>query len=150
MKPTFYLSMALILACGVMSCSPQSKLRRAKKLIAQAEAAGVQWEDDTVFSEIKIVVPETKFDTVVNVVNWTDTITVVKDRITTRVIVNPSEKVVYISSKCDSVVVEKRVPYAVSREIKVGDSWWRNLGQAAAALIAGLVIGFILGKMIKF
>jgi hypothetical protein len=146
MKPLFYLLLVALMA----SCSPQQKLRKAKRLIAEAEAAGLTWESDTVYSEIKVVVPETKFDTLVKVVNWTDTLVITKDRVTTKVIMNPSEKVVYISSKCDSVVIEKKVPYTVTREIKVGDSWLKNLGQAAAALIAGLVIGFVLGKMIRF
>jgi hypothetical protein len=146
MKPLFYLLLVVLIA----SCSPQQKLRKAKRLIAEAESAGLTWESDTVYSEIKVVVPETKFDTLVKIVNWTDTLVITKDRVTTKVIVNPSEKVIYISSKCDSVVIEKKAPYTVTREIKVGDSWWKNLGQAAAALIAGLIIGFMLGKMIRF
>ena len=139
-----------ILLFLLSSCGPASKLRRAKRLIAQAEASGLEWKSDTVFREVKVVVPETKFDTVVQIVNWTDTVTVTKDRVTTRVVVTPSTKTVYIESKCDSVIVEKRVPYTVTREIKVGDSWWKNFGQTTTAFVVGLVLGFIASKLFKF
>jgi hypothetical protein len=48
---------------------------------------------------------------------------------------------------------EVKAPFVkeeVTSELQIGDSWLKNLGQEAAALIAGLVIGFALGKMIKF
>jgi hypothetical protein len=149
MKPTFYLSIALIL---LVSCSPQSKLRRAKKLIAQAEASGLEWKSDTVYQQITVTVPEVKFDTVVRVQTWTDTITVTKDRVTTQVVVTPSEKVVYISSKCDPVTIIKKVPYTVSREIVVEQSFWKKLGRSALAGIIGIILGFALcwfGKLFR-
>lgn len=119
------------------SCSPESKLRRAKRLITQAEAAGLEWKSDTVFQEVTLTVPVVQFDTVVKVQDWHDTITVVKDRVTTKVLVRPVTKEVYISSKCDSVVITKRVPYTVEREIKVGDSRWTDFKQAVLWLLVG-------------
>jgi hypothetical protein len=135
----------IIMMCIICSCGPEAKLRRAKKLIAQAEAEGVKWESDTVYREVKVIVPEIKLDTVIDVVNWHDTITVVKDRVTTRVVVTPSTKTVYIQSKCDSVIVEKRVPYTVTREIRVGDRWIKKAG----FILFGLVIGFCAAWVLK-
>jgi hypothetical protein len=149
MKPTFYLSIALIL---LVSCSPQSKLRRAKKLIAQAEASGLEWKSDTVFSEVRIEIPASSADTIMKVVNWTDTVTVVRDRITTKVMVRPETKTVYISSKCDPVTIIKKVPYTVSREIVVEQSFWKKLGRSALAGILGIILGFALcwfGKLFR-
>lgn len=137
-----YISIILMLVLS--SCfSAQSKLRRAKRLIAQAEAAGLEWKSDTVFTTITVEVPTVKIDTLVTVQNWRDTITVTRDRVTTRVVVNPVTKTVYIASKCDSVVITKRVPYTVTREIHVGDSFWRKFGRSVLWLILGLVVGWV-------
>jgi hypothetical protein len=137
----------LLLSCVVLmtACGPESKLRRAKKLISKAEAEGVNWESDTVYREVKVIVPEIKLDTVIDVVNWHDTITVVKDRVTTKVVVTPSTKTVYIQSVCDSVIVEKRVPYTVTREIRIGDSWIKKAG----FILFGLLIGFCAAWVLK-
>jgi hypothetical protein len=125
------------LALVIASCSPESKLRRASRLIRQAEASGIKWISDTVFVPLTITVPAVTTDTVVQVQSWRDTITVVKDRLVTRVVVNPVEKTVYIASKCDSVVVIRKVPHTVTREIRVGDSWWTNAKQWFLWLIIG-------------
>lgn len=132
--PYFLASMALVIAS---SCSPESKLRRAKRLITQAEASGLEWKSDTVFQEVTITVPVVQFDTVVEVQSWHDTITVTQDRVTTKVLIRPVTKEVYISSKCDSVVIVKRVPYTVERDIKVGDSRWTDFKQGALWLLVG-------------
>lgn len=132
------LSLSIIVGLLLLaSCSPESKLRRAKRLISQAEAAGLEWKSDTVFQEVTITVPVVQFDTVVEVQSWHDTITVVKDRITTKVLVRPVTKEVYISSKCDSVIITKRVPYEVKREIQVGDRFWTNLKQGFLWFLVG-------------
>lgn len=130
----------VLLAIAMGSCSPNSKLRRAKRLIEKAEAAGAVWETDTVFSEIKVIVPETKFDTIVNIQSWTDTITVTKDRVTTRVVVTPSEKVVYIESKCDSVVIEKEVPVTVTKTIHAGPTLWQSVKMFLIGFAAGVIL----------
>ncbi len=152
MKPTLILLVLLIVACGVISCSPQSKLRRAAKLIKQAEASGLEWKSDTVFKNVEVFVPEVHADTIVKVVNWTDTLTLVRDRITTKVLVRPETKTVYISSKCDPVTIIKKVPYTVSREIVVEQSFWKKLGRSALAGIIGIILGFALcwfGKLFR-
>lgn len=126
------------------SCSSESKIRRAKRLITQAEASGLEWKSDTVFQEVTITVPVVQFDTVVEVQSWHDTITVTKDRVTTKVLVRPVTKEVYISSKCDSLVITKRVPYEVTREIQVGDRFWTDFKEAIIWLVIGFGICFVL------
>jgi hypothetical protein len=125
------------MALVIVSCSPQAKLRKALRLIEQAEASGLEWKSDTVFQTVTLEVPTVKIDSVVTVQNWRDTITVTRDRVTTRVVVNPVEKKVYIASKCDSVVVIRKVPHTVTREIRVGDSWWKKFSLSIFWLIIG-------------
>jgi hypothetical protein len=133
----YALPLALLIMVLISGCTPQAKLRRAKRLIAQAEASGLEWKSDTVFTTITLEVPTVKIDTVVTVQNWRDTITVTRDRVTTRVVVNPVARTVYIASKCDSVVVIRKVPHTVTREIRVGDSWFTNAKQWFLWLIIG-------------
>lgn len=57
------LSVVLLLFC-LMSCSPQSKIRRAERLIKSAEASGAQWSVDTIKTTITVTVPKIEFDTV--------------------------------------------------------------------------------------
>jgi hypothetical protein len=132
------LSLSIIVGLLLLaSCSPESKLRRAKRLITQAEAAGLEWKSDTIFQEVKIVVPQTKFDTVVRQVDFRDTIVVTKDKVVTRVKVNTVEKEIFVETKCPEKVVVKKVPYSVEREIRVGDSFWTNFKQALFWLLVG-------------
>lgn len=142
MKALPYLIAIILLA----SCSPAAKLRKAKRLIAQAEASGLEWKSDTVFQEVKVIVPEIKFDTVVRNVDFRDTILITKDKVVTRVKVNTVEKEVFVETKCPEKVVIKKVPYAVSREINVGDSFWTNFKQA----LLWIAIGFAACWILKF
>jgi hypothetical protein len=133
---------AVILA----SCSPSAKLRRAKRLISEAEAAGVNWKVDTVFKEMPIIIPRVETDTLVQTLNFRDTVFLVKDRLITKVKVNPITKTVYISSKCDSVVIIKRVPVEVTREIRVGYS---TMGVVWRAGVTGLILAAVVFGLCK-
>jgi len=130
------------------SCSANQKLRRAARLIREAENAGAKFAADTVYQLVEIPVPEVSIDTMVKVQNWTDTIVVHHDRVTTRVVVNPEKKVVYIASKCDSVTIIKKVPVIVNKEIKVGDSFWRKLGRSALWFLIGLIAGWVVRSLL--
>lgn len=134
----------IFLSIIFLSCSPESKLRRANRLINEATAAGLKWQSDTVFQMIKLIVPETKFDTVVRNVNFRDTIVVIKDKVITRVKVNTVEKQIFVETKCPEKVVIKRVPHTVNREIKVGDTFWTNFKQGLLWLIVGFAACWVL------
>lgn len=134
----------IVIVLFLAGCSAQSKLRRAQRLIKLAEAEGAAWKVDTVFSERIVIVSETKVDTVVKVVNWTDTITLTKDKIVTRVVVTPAEKRVYIESKCDPDTIRIKVPTTVNKVIqvdKIGTWDWIKIfliGFAAGVILFGV------------
>lgn len=136
----------LIAACLLIGCGPEAKLRKAKRLIHQAESAGLEWKSDTVFRDVEVKVPEIKFDTVLRQVNFRDTLVVTKDKVTTRVKVNTVEKQIFVETKCPEKVVIKKVPYTVTREIKVGDTFWTDFKQA----LLWVAMGFAACWIMKF
>lgn len=137
----------------LVSCSSENKLRRAKRLIESAEAQGVLWESDTVFSERIVIVPETKVDSVIKVVTWTDTIRLESGKVKTKVLIQPVEKRVYIESKCDPDTIRIEVPVTVNKSINIiGEkpTFWQKLravGEKIAAALFFIVLGAILAKM---
>ncbi len=139
-------TLLIVAALVMVGCSAENKLRRAKKLIAKAEAEGVEWKADTVYRDVIVTVPSVHFDTLVKVERWTDTLTVTRDKITTRVVVTPSTKTVYIESKAEPVTIIKRVPVTVNREIRVGSRWYEKVG----LVFLGLVLGFGGCYVLKF
>lgn len=142
-----YLLYCLIIAMWCLtSCSSTWKVRRAKHLL---ESSNIPWKTDTVFSETKIVIPETKFDTVLKQVNFTDTIIITKDKVVTKVKVNTVEHTVYVSTKCPEKIITKRVPVIVNKEIKVGDSGWKNFRQIAPWSLLFLILGFCACYLLK-
>lgn len=141
MKAWYVIALFLVMAT---SCSPESKLRRAQRLISQAEAAGLEWKSDTVFQEIKVVVPETHFDTVLRQVNFRDTIVVTKDKVVTRVKINTVSRDVFVETKCPEKIVIKKVPYEVKREIQVGDRFWTDFKEAVIWLVVGFGFCWVL------
>jgi hypothetical protein len=131
-------NLALPLALLIMvSCSPEARLRRAAKLIAKAEASGIQWKADTVFHEIKVLVPQVRVDTILRSVNFRDTLIITKHDVVTKVKVNTVTRDVFVDTKCPEKIVIKKVPYTVSRDIRVGDSWWKKLSLSIFWLIIG-------------
>lgn len=128
-----------LLSCG----GPTGKLRRAEKLIAKAEAQGLKWSVDTVFKTIEVITPKIEFDTVLKQVNFTDTITVTKDNVITRLKINTVTKEVFVSTECPSDTVFVKVPVQVKRKIEAGKGWqyyfWRGLGLVVMAFIAGYI-----------
>lgn len=147
LKKVYRLSIILVLLTSCMS--PMSKLRKAKRLIREAENAGVAWHVDTVFQEVKVEVPRVEFDTIVKVESWLDTIVVTKDRLVTRVQVRPETKTVYIESNCDSAVVIKKVPVQVFRDIEVGFSTFGLIWRVLLGMLVALIGGYFMGKILK-
>lgn len=132
------LSLSIIVGLLLLtSCSMESKLRRAARLIKKAENSGLHWKNDTVFQTIVVTSPATHFDTVLTELNFRDTIVVTRDKVITRVKVNTVEKKIFIETKCPEKVVVKKVPYTVEREIRVGDSRWTDFKQAVLWLLIG-------------
>lgn len=131
----------LLIALAVMllaSCSPSSKLRRAKKLIAQAEAAGLEWSSDTVFTTITDTIPKIEIDTVFRDFNFTDTLVLIRRDVVTKVKFSPKE--VYVYTKCPERIVTRTVTHTINRKINAGPSTWDRI----KFILIGFAIGVIL------
>lgn len=141
----------VILPVFLASCSASNRLKRAERLIAKAEANGAVWstksKTDTVFRIDTVFVTGGRFDTLVKYT--TDTITVTKDKIVTKVKVSPG-KTIYVETKCPDKIVVKKVPYTVThtitKTIKAGYSWFQLLLAGLFGLVVGYLIGRILGR----
>lgn len=135
MNPTYIIICILLVSCG-----PASKLKRAERLIAKAEAEGATWKVDTVYREIQVYTPKIEVDTLVQ--NVTDTIVVQKDKLITKVKVNYLDREVYIKSKCDADTVYQKVYHTITKQIKVKSrpTYWDLI----IAVIVALFFGYLL------
>lgn len=139
MKLPLYLLIAVI----VTGCSSAAKVRRAKRLL---ESSGVNWQTDTVYQDIQVMVPQVRVDTFLRHVNFTDTITVIRDKVVTKVKVNTVEHTVYVYTDCPERIVTKLVPVIVNKEIKVSDGRWKNITDGltgAGILLLVLILLFV-------
>ena len=129
-----------MMSIRLMSCGPASKLRRAERLIAKAEAEGATWKTDTVYKEITVYTPKIEVDTLVQ--NVTDTIVVQKDKLITKVKVNYRDREVYIKSKFDTDTVYQKVYHTITKQIKVNSrpTYWDLI----IAVIVALFFGYLL------
>jgi hypothetical protein len=92
---------------------------------------------DTVYVDKTVIVSETKFDTVFSILRATDTLTIIKDRMITKLKIDTLSKKVFVSVKCpaDSIVV--RVPVTVTKKIDADFPW----GWIVLAFCAGAILG---------
>jgi hypothetical protein len=123
------------------SCGPSHYLKKAERALKKAEQLGADISADTVYLDREIIVPKTHFDTVLTEVNFRDTITVVKDRVVTKVKVNTVEKKIFVETECPSDTVKIKVPVRVIRKISAGYSLWELIILAVAALAVGFAAG---------
>jgi len=139
-----YLLIILMLFTGCASNKANRKLKRANKLIAQAEQLGVKWHSDTVFQKIPIYIDSVRVDSIFTTKPG-DTVYLQKDRLKIKYIRLAGDSV-YIEGKCDSVTVIKEVPFIVNKEIKTG------LGVLTVVQwsVLALIIGFVAGAVIKW
>lgn len=152
MKYLLLLLVVIMSGCGVLMTSQEKKderkaarhLRKAKKHERLAIGYGAVIYPDTVYKSVEVRIPSIEVDTVVNVVNWHDTITVVKDRVTTRVVVTPNDRTVYIASKCDSVIITKEVPVTVTKRIEVPVTKEKKAMFIFLGILTGMGITFLL------
>lgn len=148
MKPAYYIIGALALWIILSSCGPASKLRRAKRLIASAETSGATVVSDTVFKEVPVYVKEMRIDTVVQRVDFRDTITVTKDRVVTRIKIDPVEKTVYVKTVCPPDTIKIKVPVVVNRTISAGYTGWRLTWMTGLGWLIGFIMGTFLGRFV--
>jgi len=132
----------LILRLGV-GCSPACKLRKAKRLIEQAQNAGLKWSSDTVKVNVPVFVDRIALDTLL-ISRPSDTVYLEKDRLRLKYVKLPGDTV-WISAECDSITVFKEVPLIVNREIIAPHKikwWWLVVAGCVGGFITLLVVGF--------
>jgi hypothetical protein len=127
MRIAILLSLLILIGCG-----PASKLKRAERLIAKAEADGARWTHDTVFVDHPVFIEEVKRDSIFFSLPG-DTVRIEKDRLRVTYVRLPGDSV-YIEGECKSDTVKIQVPITITNTIesKSGFSWYY-------LIIAGLV-----------
>jgi hypothetical protein len=139
-----YFLIILLLFTGCASNKANRKLKRAEKLIAQAEQLGVKWQTDTVFKKIPVFIPQVRTDTIFTS-SLGDTVVIQKERLQIKYVRLPGDSV-FIEGKCDSLTVIKEVPVTVTKEIKTGLSVMVVVQWSILALIIGAVLAKIFWK----
>jgi hypothetical protein len=131
--------LVIALAVTLASCGPAAKLRRAERLIAEAEAQGATVTMDTIFVDKLVITAPTQFDTVLSVVGFGDTLTIEKEKIVTRIKVNTVTKEIFVETKCPPDTIKINVPYTVTRKISARDgySMWQMIILALVFLLVG-------------
>ena len=122
------------------SCaSPAKKLQKAQRLIDRAIQLGAVVEVDTIFIEKSILIPSIDHDTIVERVNFRDTITITKDKLITRVKIDTVNHSIFIETKmpADTIIVE--VPAAINNKIQAG----YTVMQTILFTIGGFGIGLL-------
>lgn len=131
-----YLIFLLILC----SCSANGKLRRAERLIKQAEAMGSSWHVDTVYTEIPVYIDSVRVDSIF-VAQVGDTVVIEKERLKLRYVRLPGDSV-YIEAECKADTVYKRVPVTVTKTIQAKTNWWLYFFMGfGACLLVVVVVG---------
>jgi len=116
---SIFLSILFLLS----SCSANYYLKRSQKLERRAIEMGAKITVDTVYVDRQVIVPERHFDTLVQNVNFTDTIFVTKDNVVTKIKINEREKTVYVNTVCPPDTVRLRIPVEVIKKIETGHNY---------------------------
>jgi hypothetical protein len=137
-----YLVFLLIVLSSCASNKANRKLKRANRLIGEAEQLGVKWKSDTIFKTIPVFIESVKYDSIFTS-RQGDTIFIEKERLKIKYVRLPGDSV-YIEGKCDSVTVIKEVPISVTKEIKTGLGVLTVVQWSVLALIVGFFAGAII------
>lgn len=122
----------------LLSCSSASKLRKAEKLIKQAEEMGATWTVDTVKVEIPVLVPEIVVRETISAPVF-DTVRIEYDRLKIKLVKLPGDSI-FVEGKCESDTVRIEVPVTVTKTIESkskGYSLWQLIVLALVMLLAG-------------
>lgn len=131
----------LLIVIFLSGCSANYYLKRSQKLERRAIEMGAKVTVDTVYVDRQVIVPESHTDTLVSWLENTDTIYITKDRIVTKVKINPIEKTVYVDAKCLPDTVLLRVPVEVIKKIETS----AGIGKYA---IYGFILLFVIGLIV--
>jgi len=135
----------LILSLIIFSCSPSAKLRRAERLIKQAEASGLEWHSDTLYTTLEIPVPEVSVDTIFQPTPG-DTVKIQEERLRIEYVQIPGGKV-YIKGECEADTIFKEVPVIVNKEISCPPQGW-SLKQILIICVI-TIVALLIGRIIR-
>jgi hypothetical protein len=139
----FILTISLLILC---SCGPTHYLKKAEKALKKAEQLGAVVKQDTVYVDRTILIPEHKTDTLIQRVDFRDTIRIETERVKWKVKVNTVEKEIFVEAKCKADTIRIKVPVETNREIKAGYGLLIIIQWSILALLVGAVLSKILWK----
>jgi hypothetical protein len=139
-----YLVFLLIVLSSCASNKANRKLKRANRLIGEAEQLGVKWKSDTIFKTIPVFIESVKYDSIFTS-RQGDTVYLEKERLKIKYVRLPGDSV-YIEGKCDSLTKIVEVPISVTKEIKTGLGVLTVVQWSILALLIGAVLARIFWK----
>jgi hypothetical protein len=135
----------------LIACTPQRRFDRLVKKHPYLLTSDTLIVKDTIRDTIRIVIPEVQIDTIVNIKELYDTVTIEKDRI--KVKVYRVKDKVYISGKCDTIYIEKPIERIVYRKIPIKiyekTPWYKTLLNNILGILLILLVIYTIYKFIK-
>lgn len=139
-------TVSLYFLLTLFSCGAPTHLRLAKHHLKRAELKGAKLVSDTTYKNIKLRVQGISVMWMTVPVKPNERMLFIKDSVRTEIRIKhfPGRvDSIEVATKCPDKVVEAKIPIAVHQTIKAGFAWWHLL----ACLCIGIVIGFIVGKL---
>lgn len=142
---TLLISIIAVVAVALPGCSAKWHLKRAARHELIAISKGAQVRADTVYVNRIVPVPEIRVDTVFKNVNFMDTLIVTKEKVVTRVKVDPILRTVYVTTQVKPDTVRIKVPIIVEKKFtaKSGLDWWILI---LIGFFGAIVLYFIIRK----
>lgn len=135
----------------LIACTPQRRFDRLVKKYPYLLTSDTLVIRDTIRDTVRITIPEVEVDTIVNIKELYDTVTIEKDRI--KVKVYRVKDKVYISGKCDTVYIEKPIERIVYQKIPIKyyekTPWYKILLNNILGILLILLILYITYRIIR-
>jgi len=115
MEKYLYFCLILLTSCGSLDRA-NHQLKKAERHLNRAIELGAKVEKDTVWMLQEWIIPEAKTDTVFKI--STDTVTIEKERLKIKVLINKVTDSVFVEGRCMPDTVRKEVPVIVEKKIQ--------------------------------
>jgi len=136
-----YLILAIVLtSCGTFD-KANKQLKKAERHLNRAIELGAKVERDTIWMLQEWIIPEAKTDTVFKI--STDTVTIEKERLKIKFLVNKVTDSVFVEGKCLPDTVRKEVPVIVEKKIQTGYSTWDMVVLGIVIAIIAFFVGWV-------
>lgn len=138
----YIILLLLLSSCGIFSPENRAsrKLKKAERLLKQAEMLGAKWHTDTVYKEIPFYVDSVRVDSIF-VAKQGDTVVIEKERLKLKYVRLAGDSV-YIEGECEADTVFQKVPITITKEISAKVNWWWYVGIGfGACLLLVVVVG---------